>query len=182
MRTCKGCAETKPLTEFGRSKRDGVWPHCKSCRNNVAAKYRAAHPWKVVECNAKYYAANVEKMLVRNAKWAAENRDKVREKDAKWRAANPEKLRVYWRNRIARLSGGKISHDIAGRLFTLQRGKCACGCKQPLGDDYHLDHILPLALGGPNEDGNIQLLRAKCNLQKHAKHPIDFMRQRGFLL
>ena len=46
----------------------------------------------------------------------------------------------------------------------------------------HLDHIMPLALGGSNTDDNIQLLRARCNLQKRAKHPVDFMRERGYLI
>jgi 5-methylcytosine-specific restriction endonuclease McrA len=78
-------------------------------------------------------------------------------------------------------TGGKLSSKLAARLFVLQKGKCAC-CLQPLGDDYHIDHIMPLALGGTNTDDNIQLLRAKCNLQKNAKHPVDFMQQRGFLL
>lgn len=73
------------------------------------------------------------------------------------------------------------SKGLAERLFRLQRGKCAC-CKKPLGSDYHLDHIMPLALGGVNEDSNIQLLRAKCNMQKHTVHPVEFMQQRGFLL
>lgn len=45
-----------------------------------------------------------------------------------------------------------------------------------------MDHIVPLALGGSNTDGNIQLLRATCNQQKHAKHPVVFMQERGFLL
>lgn len=74
-----------------------------------------------------------------------------------------------------------MSSGLAIRLYKLQRGKCAC-CGLPLGDDYHLDHIMPLALGGTNTDDNIQLLRAKCNMQKSAKHPVDFMQQRGFLL
>lgn len=46
----------------------------------------------------------------------------------------------------------------------------------------HLDHIVPVAMGGPNIDENIQLLRQRCNNQKHSKHPVDFMQQRGFLL
>jgi len=41
---------------------------------------------------------------------------------------------------------------------------------------------MPLALGGANADDNIQLLRSTCNQQKHAKHPVDFMQQKGFLL
>jgi 5-methylcytosine-specific restriction endonuclease McrA len=52
----------------------------------------------------------------------------------------------------------------------------------PLGDNYHIDHIMPLALGGSNTDDNIQLLRQRCNNQKCAKHPVDFMQSRGFLL
>ncbi len=27
-----------------------------------------------------------------------------------------------------------------------------------------------------------KLLRSKCNHEKHAKHPVDFMQERGFLL
>jgi 5-methylcytosine-specific restriction endonuclease McrA len=87
-------------------------------------------------------------------------------------------------NRRARknASAGKLSFNLAEKLFKLQHGKCACGCKKHLGKDYHLDHIMPLALGGANTDNNIQLLRKQCNWQKHAKHPIDFMQSRGFLL
>lgn len=55
-------------------------------------------------------------------------------------------------------------------------------CGLPLGDNYHIDHIMPLALGGSNTDDNIQLLRQRCNNQKCAKHPVDFMQSRGFLL
>lgn len=45
-----------------------------------------------------------------------------------------------------------------------------------------MDHILPLALGGTNVDENIQLLRKRCNLQKCAMHPVDFMQSKGRLL
>jgi 5-methylcytosine-specific restriction endonuclease McrA len=29
---------------------------------------------------------------------------------------------------------------------------------------------------------NLQLLCQPCNNQKHVKHPVDFMREKGFLL
>ena len=76
---------------------------------------------------------------------------------------------------------GVLTNGLTAKLFVLQKGLCPC-CAQPLGDNYHLDHIMPLALGGSNTDDNIQLLRQRCNRQKHAKHPIDFMQSRGFLL
>jgi 5-methylcytosine-specific restriction endonuclease McrA len=76
---------------------------------------------------------------------------------------------------------GLVSKNIIQKLKILQRGKCPC-CKRSLGDNYHLDHIVPLSLGGKHEDSNLQLLMANCNQQKSSKHPIDFMQQRGFLL
>ncbi len=115
--------------------------------------------------------------------WAKLNPERNRETTAAWRAANPD-LRIIWEsNRRARKrsSGGELSKDITEKLFKLQKGKCAC-CKLPLGDEFHMDHIMPLALGGQNTDDNIQLLRAECNLKKNKKHPIDFMQSRGFLL
>jgi 5-methylcytosine-specific restriction endonuclease McrA len=65
---------------------------------------------------------------------------------------------------------GKLSQDIEMRLFAAQNGLCVCcGCN--LGNNYHVDHIMPLALGGTNTDDNVQLLRAECNMRKAAKHP-----------
>ena len=43
--------------------------------------------------------------------------------------------------------------------------RCACGCREQLTFDYHVDHILPLWKGGSNEEGNLQPL----NPQHHAK-------------
>lgn len=152
-----------------------------NARNN---KYRNDNKDKVKVYMSKWYAENADKVKAASLKWGASNPEKLRSFRAKWKTDNPQALRIYDQNRRARKreSGGKLSHGLSERLFKLQRGKCACGCKQPLGDDYHLDHIMPLALGGSNTDDNIQLLRSECNLKKNAKHPVDFMRQRGFLL
>lgn len=78
-------------------------------------------------------------------------------------------------------NGGVLSQGLAAKLFDLQGGKCAC-CGKSLAQGYHLDHIMPLALGGMNIDGNMQLLTPLCNMQKSKKHPEDFMRSRGFLI
>lgn len=102
---------------------------------------------------------------------------------AKWHKANPEAGRIYEQNRRARkkTNGGTLSSNLAEILFKRQKGECVC-CQKPLGKNYHLDHIMPLALGGKNEDLNIQLLRASCNRSKGAKHPIEYMQSKGFLL
>ena len=139
-----------------------------------------------------------ERKKARNARWRSENRDRqartgaayyathrkqVIDRQSAYRRENPEYVRPKNHRRRAKklAAGGKLSRGLTTTLFTLQRGKCAC-CGELLGNDYHLDHIMPLALGGSNTDDNMQLLRQLCNLQKAAKHPVEFMQQRGYLL
>lgn len=193
MKICTKCGgKPKPESEFSKSSRsrDGLQSKCKACER----AYTAANSGKLNAYAAEYRAANREKVKAAQAKWAAANPGKLREKSARWRANNPDKvkalavsghgallIRTHNYRARKRATNGKLSKDIAEKLFTLQRGKCAC-CRTPLGDNYHRDHHMPLALGGPNTDDNIQLLCPTCNLQKSAKHPIDFMQQRGFLL
>lgn len=162
------------------------------------AKHYQKNAEKYRESSRRFYAENTELCRAQNAKWMAENKEQraisaaawraanaehVKASYAKWEAENPDIRRTINRNRRARIrgNGGTLSKGLDAKLFALQRGLCAC-CKQPLGDDYNTDHIMPLALGGPNTDNNMQLLRKKCNLQKKAKHPVDFMQSRGFLL
>lgn len=129
-----------------------------------------------------YREKNAEVLRIKKAEYAAANSSKIVEKVAEWRKANPDRKREQSHNyRARKRAGGKISMGLAARLYKMQKGKCAC-CGKPLGNDYQMDHIMPLALGGDNVDSNMQLLTTRCNLQKSAKHPVDFMQQRGFLL
>lgn len=193
MKTCTKCGETKPVTEFYY--RNAA---CKVCTRKRVMEYRSKNIEDVLARNAKYrsenkekirlhdsiyYQKNSEKIIKKVAKWQQDNPEMVAIRNAKWRKANLESCRAYCQNRRSREAsiGGKLSTGIAEKLFKLQHGKCAC-CGLPLGAGFHLDHIMPIALGGSNTDDNIQLLRARCNRQKSAKHPVDFMQSRGFLL
>lgn len=148
-----------------------------------AAEYYRLHREKALEYANIKRSENVVFAIARCREWRAKNPEKANESTRSWQIRNKDKVSVYKENRRAKKSNanGKLSSELKGRLFKLQRGKCAC-CGLPLGDNYHLDHIMPLALGGSNTDDNIQLLRQRCNNQKHAKHPVDFMQERGFLL
>jgi hypothetical protein len=132
---------------------------------------------------AEYHKLNAQKKCAASKKWRIDNPEKYKETKTKYAKEKPEVGLNARRNRRARKRNatGSLSKELAAKLFELQKGKCPC-CTQPLGESYHLDHIVTLALGGSNTDDNIQLLRATCNLQKSAKHPIDFMQSRGFLL
>ena len=199
-KNCTKCGIEKNLSEFHKdsSKLYGVRGICKLCIKASDANRYLANPekikaraalWKLTipgymkSYDAARYEKNKEKIKARSAAWRAANPEKQKAQQLAWKAANHEKLRIIDQNRRARkmLSGGKLSKDIASKLMVLQRGRCAC-CKLPLGDDYHIDHIIPLALGGANTDENIQLLRGLCNRKKGPKHPIEYMQSKGMLL
>lgn len=134
----------------------------------IAARYQARKEIARANCAANYVA----------------NAERIKAKVKAWRAANPDKSRIFSINKRARkvTSGGGLSRGLADRLMGLQQGKCAC-CRIDLrAVGYHLDHIEALSNGGSHTDSNIQLLCPPCNQAKHAKHPVEFMQSRGFLL
>lgn len=147
------------------------------------SEYQAKHKDTLKISNAEYYLKNKSKAALSGALRYAANPEEHKARCALWVKENPDAAKLIQANRRARKKNaqGNLSRGLVDRLHLLQQGKCAC-CKQPLGSSFHLDHIMPLALGGSNTDDNIQLLRQRCNNQKHAKHPIDFMQSRGFLL
>ena len=200
LKTCPKCGVAKPVSEYqkNKSKKSGFCTNCKPCvaeynrsryldnQEEIKARCRSryeTHGDLMRAAKKVYAAANAESIAAKKADWAKANRHRILEWKRARRIANPQSGRVDWQNRRARKinNGGRLSPGLAKRLFFLQRGKCPC-CKQPLGANYHLDHKMPLALGGTNTDDNMQLMRAVCNQKKHAKHPIDFMQSRGFLL
>lgn len=143
------------------------------------SEYRELNREKLKDEAVEYRNANKEKI----ASYKEANREKLNASSEVYRKANLGVFRILSHNRRARVAsvGGRLSKDIAKKLYDLQKGRCPC-CGLSLGDDYHLDHVIPIALGGSNTDANIQLLRKKCNLQKNKKHPVDFMQSKGFLL
>lgn len=160
-------------------------------------RHREANRERIKEYLANWYATNREYAI----EYARQRREEDRERDRqyarqwyhrnrqrgmqsrrKWWASNPGKKRVYHQNRLARkrAAGGRLSSDIIEKLMRLQRGKCACCGKKLVA--YHLDHIVPLALGGPHKDSNMQLLLPECNMRKGAKPPEEFFRSTGRLI
>jgi 5-methylcytosine-specific restriction endonuclease McrA len=143
----------------------------------------AAHPERSLNQGRRWRAANPEKYLAQKRAWKAANPEKVRATARAAYAKNPERelAKAHARRVKSPATGTVFTRKDVARIFALQKGKCAC-CKISLGDRYHRDHVIPLALGGTNDHLNIQLLCAPCNRKKHAKHPVDFMQENGFLL
>lgn len=124
----------------------------------------------------------------------------VKENVAAWQKANPEKFKLYQKRHRTRYPEAERARKMSRRarefgdtesritardiknLISTQKGRCAL-CRGKLSKlGRHIDHIMPLALGGKNTRRNIQLLCVTCNLRKGAQHPNDFSRRLGLLL
>lgn len=153
MRCCK-CGEDKPRTEFylGRTE-------CKPCKKSIS--------WADKKRRMGRDSAYRETRSAAHRRWKSLNRDKVRV----WNAARRLKERPA--------TSGVAKHCRA--VLERQKWRCAV-CRADLKQGKHLDHVIPLAAGGLHEIGNFQWLCPGCNLAKSAKHPVEFMQSRGFLI
>lgn len=59
----------------------------------------------------------------------------------------------------------------ATRAAVIERDGYICGlCKREVEpDDVHIDHVLPVSLGGGDELRNLQVAHSRCNLVKGAR-------------
>lgn len=199
MKTCPKCGSTDFYASGKCKPCLQTWRKANPERVKLArVKYVETNKLELNRRALMRYRADPSKRKLAAQKWRDANRDSVRAKVRKWshenevhheylrrewRKRNPDASRTITQNRRAKLrnSSGTLSKGLAERLFKLQQGKCPC-CGEMLANDYHLDHIIPVHLGGEHVDSNIQLLKSGCNLSKGAQHPVDYMQSRGFLL
>ncbi|MFH1741137.1 MAG: HNH endonuclease signature motif containing protein [bacterium] len=146
----------------------------KASRNK--RRWAALHPEKVVGRFAKWATENPEKMEAARMAWKAAHPNYGKQ----WAAANPNKINAYSHQRRAKYVGRYTDRDIAD-IRDRQRGKCGT-CKANLKrTGFHVDHIIPIKLGGPNWPDNIQLLCPTCNLSKGSKDPFQWANENGRL-
>ena len=161
MKICRHCGGSKVTQDFytERGKKDCLTSYCKECdrlRNRG---------WKT-----RNYEAYREGERIRRIKSLERNLARV----SRWKKSHPEAVRASNINRRAKkggIGGGEIR-----KLLETQHQKCTV-CGVSLIKGFHVDHILPLKLGGSNDITNIQLLCPPCNLSKGARHPEAFAKR-----
>lgn len=153
----------------------------KEKRDAQKKQHRINNKHKYAEAAARYRKNNREKYLLAKAAY----REKYAEKISKWWKDNRDLGRVYHCRRTKRIKNNTdknhFTKDDVKIIYKIQKGKCVY-CGVDLKDKYHLDHIMPLFLGGSNSKENVQLTCKTCNLRKGHKHPIDWAQQNGRLL
>lgn len=147
----------------------------------MAGKVRKAVICGSAECTKAYraesYRKNRTEELAGMRRWHGQNRAaKVAYSEA-WRAANPDYFRDYLaarpdkarlevnrrRARLALNGVYVVSDRDLDRLFRRHRYRCAyCDRSGPL----QMDHVVPIARGGPHGIGNLLPACGTCNKSK----------------
>lgn len=176
---------------------------CKACKKRYLQEYRKLNKEKVLAVEAAWRKANVEKDRATKQRWKDKNPDAgkkyyitnketIRKRVKDWYEVNKVRASEYKKEyykkkpevrangkakRRTRIGTDRLPYGTIPALFKAQNGLCAC-CGQPL-VKYHVDHIMPLALGGRNVPENVQLLLPKCNQIKSKKHPDVWKAEKG---
>ncbi|MDQ0571477.1 5-methylcytosine-specific restriction endonuclease McrA [Variovorax paradoxus] len=171
-RSCSKCDVWKLFSEFGKraNRPSGHKSQCKACEKINA--------WTLTKA---WRDKNQEKYAEKKRAWS--RTEKAKASAANWIDRNRDAVYLY--NRAKRkLAVGIQAKSIVEHVQKLMKTqKCKCVvCHADISSAYHIDHIVSIKAGGRSEIGNLQLLCQSCNCSKGAKHPVEFMQSRGFLL
>lgn len=189
QQTCIACGKELSLSEFNKCKKssNGYAVKCRACVNVYRAAYYQKNKQALLDkCRTYYetyrtqklsyqkiyrqqqgkakrneksrarYHANPTQRVRANKKWCAENKPK--------RAFLSAQHRALKQKQTPTLSGVEKQHIIdcykVARAFGNDKNGNAC---------MHVDHIVPVSMGGLHEHSNLQIIPAKVNQTKGDK-------------
>jgi len=136
-----------------------------------ASRYREAHREEIRQKEREQRAANTDTVLA----YYETNKERINKAQREYRQTTrgAESGRIRQQRRRARklAAAGSFTRADIEAIRTAQGNRCYI-CHKPL-KEYHIDHFIPLALGGTNDPGNLRLACPTCNRHKGAKHPHD---------
>jgi 5-methylcytosine-specific restriction endonuclease McrA len=196
-KACSKCKQVKPLADFHKSKaaKSGHKPSCKQCKYLANKVYRTENPEKIREIKKAwclknpeklaeyrkragsypvvydpnkarlYHEKNKDKLNARCRQWRAKNHAKARELEKSYRLANPQVGRLQNQRRRALKAQSGVYRITTKDCAKILSNPCFyCGSQAS-----HLDHVVPLALGGRHSLGNLVASCVKCNTSKNKK-------------
>lgn len=136
---------------------------------------------KRAEYIREWWSGREDERNARQRDWNAKNPERAKKHRDNNRKNNPETIRMCIRRRRAleyNAEGNHTKEDISDILYA-QNNKCVY-CGDDISQNYHVDHIMPLVLGGSNWPDNLQCLCPSCNAKKGGKHPDDWHKEIGY--
>jgi 5-methylcytosine-specific restriction endonuclease McrA len=147
-----------------------------SARNNA---YHEAHREEKAARRRSYREARPEELAVQARAFRETHQEYLAAYQRAYYKAHPAKWTAKDHKRRAAKKGNGGTHTEADIEAQRQRQNGLCYyCHKPWGSprhpNGHIDHVVPLALGGSNGPENLVIACEECNLRKGAKHPDEF--------
>lgn len=144
---------------------------CMHCGTAYNRERYAEHRAERLEYARQYYAEHQAERLEYHRQYRAGHRAERREQTRQWAKANADKRRAGKHRRRAHKRGAIT--ELVDEAAIYERDKCCvyCGTTEDLG----LDHIVPLAKGGPHCEDNLVVACCSCNASKGAKPLIQWL-------
>ena len=115
--------------------------------------YHEANKEKINACSRAYHEANKEKLNACSRAYYEANKDKFLAKDAKRRALKVPALLPT--------TDDKLIQNLYKQRELMSKKH---------NEVYHVDHIIPLSIGGAHHQDNLRIITAKENLKKHDEY------------
>lgn len=137
----------------------------------------------------EYHARHAERMKEQNRLYRLTHREEIAARWREWHAAHPEamkaatkKARDNWvsshrdevRAKVARRRAvlARVTTEKVLSAEVLRRSEGVCGiCGGVITGPFDVDHIIPLARGGPHSYANTQAAHPVCNRRKRHRLP-----------
>lgn len=198
LKYCSLCDRWLPLSEFYNdcSRWDGLNNKCKSCVKQKNKKSRELHLEERRAHDRQYHHEHKQEDLERKRMWRANNQERykeynrqynhkyyeehkesIAEQKQQYRQEHPEIMHACNNNRRARElnAEGKITKELIEEKLKYYN-YCCMYCGEYCGDNYHIEHILPLSRGGSNLPDNIGIACPHCNTRKGSKTYEEFIK------
>ena len=148
----------KKYRKHGRDINHPNFPH------NTSAGYRAECRCEgCVIAHRLHKKEYIKKLRETNPKYKeAQREDKRKYRKTEKGKALYNSMSALHRQRKIQQTPKEVSHDILRKIYEY--------CPK----DYHVDHIIPISLGGKHEPDNLQYLPKEINLKKSSSLDFDY--------
>ena len=173
---CSLCEQWLLLGAFSRSITvwDGLNGRCKACDRRLREEWRQGHPDYYLAANRRWREAHPERCRELDRLYRSrQNREARAATKKRWQQANSERRCAAEARRNARKRSAPgydytTATHIAARCEMWGRRCYLCGAPMEA-----VDHVIPLAKGGPHWPANLRPICKSCNSAKKDKWPYD---------
>lgn len=168
LKRCWSCKTNQSRTNFHRAVReaDGLTNRCKTCTRAAKVKYLPVSLEKRAAAQKAWNERHPGRTTEIMREWRAANRERNRENDRRYQQAHPEHFRNKARLRRALKKTAQAELVERSAVWDRDAGICGICCTPADPASWHLDHVVPLALGGAHTYANTQVSHPACNMRK----------------